>query len=470
MGKNSNLPLLENVTVTAIGAEGNAIAKTGGMAVFVKSLVPGDVVDIQITKKRRSYMEGKAVAFHTYSPSRQKPACRHFGTCGGCSWQNLPYTMQLEWKQKQVTDSLERIGHLEIPEPHPIIGSPETYHYRNKLEYTFSDRRWLTDEEIKHQGAIAPQPALGFHIPGKFDKVLDIEECLLQPEPSNSIRNATRQYATENRLPFFNLKNNTGLLRNIIIRNTLGGSVMVTAIFSEHNSPAIEGLLDFLSATFPQITSLYYVINPKRNSSLTDLEPVLYRGAGHLTEHIDNMQFRIGPKTFCQTNTRQGAELYRKVRQFAALSGAETVYDLYTGAGTIANYVASGAAKVIGIEYVEEAVADARANAEINGISNTSFFAGDMKDVLSISFFETHGSPDIVITDPPRAGMHHDVIKAIRLANPSKIIYVSCNPATQARDLQLLHDMYSVSAVQPVDMFPHTLHVENIVLLERRFL
>lgn len=468
MSKNKTLPLLENITIESIGAEGNAIAKTGGQVVFAKQLVPGDIVDIQVTKKRRNYMEGKAVSFHKYSPVRETPPCRHFGTCGGCSWQCLPYNMQLQWKQKQVTDALERIGHIEIPDTQPIIGSAGTYRYRNKLEYTFSDRRWLTDEEIKHEGTIEPQPALGFHIPGKFDKVLNIEECLLQPEPSNAIRNATRQYATENRLTFFNLRSGTGLLRNLIIRNTLAGNIMLIAIFAEHNTTAIEGLLDYLKTEFPQITSLWYIINRKKNTSLTDLEPVLYSGIPYLTEYIDRMQFRIGPKTFCQTNTRQGAELYRKVLEFASLTGTETVYDLYTGAGTIANYIAPLATKVIGIEYVSEAVTDARTNAAINGIQNTEFFSGDMKDVLSAAFFEFHGRPDIIITDPPRAGMHNDVISAIKHANPAKIVYVSCNPATQARDLQLLGDMYSVETVQPVDMFPHTLHVENIVLLAGR--
>ena len=354
------------------------------------------------------------------------------------------------------------------PEIKPIIGSSEIFLYRNKLEYTFSDKRWLTKEEVNSENTYQKEGALGFHIPGLFDKVLDIEECHLQPEPSNSIRNAVREYALQNGLQFFDLREQKGLLRNLVIRNSLDGKVMVIVVFFHDDTEKRTGLLDFIASRFPQITSLMYVINSKRNDSLNDQEPLLYKGDGYLTEDMDGLKFRIGPKSFYQTNTRQGLELYRVAREFAALSGKETVYDLYTGTGTIANYVAPFAGKVIGVEYVEEAVNDARINSEINGISNTLFFAGDMKDILSGSFFESNGKPDVIITDPPRAGMHEDVIKIIAGAAPEKIVYISCNPSTQSRDIQLLSEDYIVAGVQPVDMFPHTHHVENVVLLKRK--
>ena len=467
MSRKKDLPTLEKVTITGIGAEGNAVARVDNMVVFVPALIPGDIVDIKVVKKRKNFLEGRAVKFHEYSPDRQQPKCRHFGVCGGCRWQHLPYNLQLEWKSKQVADSLARIGKIDNPVLEPIIGSADIYNYRNKLEYSFSNKRWLTDEEIKFENEIYREPALGFHIPGRFDKILDIEECWLQPEPSNLIRNEIKRFAIENRLDFFDLKNHSGFLRNIIIRNTLQGEVMVIVVFFEDDTGKRTKLLDFIANNFPAVTSLYYIINSKRNSSLTDREPILYNGVSYLTEYMDGLQFRIGPKTFCQTNTRQGIELYRKVKEFATLSGSEIVYDLYTGAGTIANYVAGNAGKVIGIEYVTEAVADAEINSTINNISNTAFFAGDIKDILSENFFAENGTPDVIITDPPRAGMHADVVKAILFANPSKIVYVSCNPATQARDLQMMSDFYSVTKIQPVDMFPHTYHVENVVLLER---
>ena len=468
MGRKKEFPLFEKVTITDIGSEGNALGRVDNMVVFAPMLIPGDVVDIKVTRKQRKFLQGKAVKFHEYSPDRQQPKCRHFGVCGGCRWQHLPYDLQLAWKSKQVADSLERIGRIEIPALNPIIGSSEQYRYRNKLEYTFSDKRWLTDEEIKSEDKIERQPALGFHIPGMFDKVLDIEECWLQPQISDLIRNKIKRFCIENDLSFFDLKNQTGLLRNLVVRNTLDGNVMVIAVFFEDDEPKRTMVLDFISKEFPQVTSLYYIINSKKNSSLTDQNPILYKGDAYLTETMDGLKFRIGPKSFCQTNTLQGVELYRKVKEFAGLSGAEIVYDLYTGAGTIASYVASDAAKVVGIEYVVEAIEDAKVNAMINNISNTVFFAGDMKDILTESFFIENGKPDIIITDPPRSGMHTDVVKAILYANPAKIIYVSCNPATQARDLQMMSDSYAVTKVQPVDMFPHTLHVENIVLLERK--
>ena len=468
MSRKKSIPLLERVRITDIGAEGNAVARVDNLVVFVPMLIPGDVVDIRVVRKRKKYLEGRVVRFHEYSSDRIKPRCSHFGTCGGCRWQHLPYKLQLKFKEKQVRDSLVRIGKTNIPEVLPIIGSEEEYFYRNKLEYSFSNRRWLTDEEIKSDLPLEKDPALGFHIPGLFDKVLDIKECHLQPEPSDSIRKSVRKYALENGLSFFDLREQNGFLRNMVIRNSLNGNVMVIMVFSHEDEKARTGLLDFLAREYPQIISLQYIINTKKNASLGDQVPVLYKGQGYLTEEMDGLKFRIGPRSFYQTNTRQGVTLYRITRDFAGLSGTEVVYDLYTGTGTIASYLAGSARKVIGIEYVEEAVADARINSGINNIGNTLYFSGDMKDVLSESFLMENGRPDVVITDPPRAGMHEDVIKSIMLASPQRIVYVSCNPATQARDIQLMSDHYSVIKVQPVDMFPHTHHVENVVLLGRR--
>ena len=468
MGRRKELPLLEKVRITDIGAEGNALARVDNLVVFVPMLIPGDIVDIKVIKKRKKYLEGRVVKFHEYSSDRIKPRCIHFGVCGGCKWQHLPYRFQLHYKEKQVRDNLTRIGKIELPEINPIIGSSEIFMYRNKLEYTFSDKRWLTKEEVVSDVKFEKENALGFHIPGLFDKVLDIEECHLQPEPSNSIKNAVRQYAHENNLQFFDLREQKGFLRNIIIRNSLEGKVMVIVVFFHEDIEKREGLLDFLASEFPQITSLMYVINSKRNDSLSDLDPILYKGENHLVEIMNGLKFRIGPKSFYQTNTRQALELYRVAKEFAGLSGKEIVYDLYTGTGTIANYIAKDAEKVIGIEYVDEAVHDAIINSEINGILNTRFFAGDMKDVLSENIFQANGKPDVIITDPPRAGMHEDVIKRIANAAPDKIVYISCNPSTQSRDIQLLSENYYVVVVQPVDMFPHTHHVENVVLLKRR--
>src|SRR5450759_5400097 len=454
--------------ITDIGAEGNALARVDNLVVFVPMLIPGDVVDIRVIKKRKKYLEGRVVKFHEYSADRIEPRCSHFGVCGGCKWQHLPYNLQLQFKEKQVRDNLTRIGKIELPEINPIIGSSEIFMYRNKLEYTFSDKRWLTKEEVVSDVKFEKEDALGFHIPGLFDKVLDIEECHLQPEPSNSIKNAVRQYAHENNLQFFDLREQKGFLRNIIIRNSLEGKVMVIVVFFHEDIEKREGLLDFLASEFPQITSLMYVINSNRNDSLSDQDPILYKGENHLVEIMNGLKFRIGPKSFYQTNTRQALELYRVAKEFAGLSGKEIVYDLYTGTGTIANYIAKDAEKVIGIEYVDEAVHDAIINSEINGILNTRFFAGDMKDVLYENIFQANGKPDVIITDPPRAGMHEDVIKRIANAAPDKIVYISCNPSTQSRDIQLLSENYYVVVVQPVDMFPHTHHVENVVLLKRR--
>ena len=468
MGRRKGLPSLEKVTITDIGAEGNALARVDNLVVFVPMLLPGDVVDIQVIRKRKKYLEGKVIKFHEYSSDRIKPRCIHFGVCGGCKWQHLPYRLQLKYKEKQVKDNLSRIGKVELAEIKPIIASSEEYLYRNKLEFTFSDKRWLTKEEVGSETRFEREGALGFHIPGLFDKVLDIQECHLQPEPSNSIRNAVKEYSLRNNLEFFDLREQTGFLRNLIIRNSLKGDVMVIVVFFYEDIERREALLDFLGSSYPHITSLMYVINSKRNDSLNDQDPILYKGENYLLEEMEGLKFRIGPKSFYQTNTKQAFELYSVARNFAALSGNEIVYDLYTGTGTIANFVAKSASKVIGIEYVDEAVKDARINSEINNIHNTYFFSGDMKDVLSEKFIEDNGSPDVIITDPPRAGMHEDVIKVILKAAAKKIVYVSCNPATQARDILLLSEDYKVAGVQPVDMFPHTHHVENVVLLERK--
>ena len=462
------LPLLEKVMITDIGAEGNALARVDNLVVFVPMLIPGDVVDIRVTRKRKKYLEGRVVRFHEYSADRVVPRCTHFGVCGGCKWQHLPYQLQLKYKEKQIKDNLTRIGKVELPEIIPIIGSSETYLYRNKLEYTFSDRRWLTNEEVVSGNTFEKEGALGFHIPGLFDKVLDIKECFLQPEPSNSIKNSIREYAFRNDLQFFNLREQGGFLRTLVIRNSLEGKLMVIVVFFHEDVKNREGLLDHLASEFPQITSLMYVINSKRNDSLNDQDPILYKGESYLVEDMDGLKFKIGPKSFYQTNTKQALELYRLAKDFAGLTGKETVYDLYTGTGTIANYVADSAVKVVGIEYVEDAVRDAKINSEINGIKNTYFFAGDMKDILSEGLIKTNGKPDVIITDPPRAGMHGDVVKTIVSVAPDRIVYISCNPSTQARDILLLSEQYKVLKVQPVDMFPHTHHVENIVLLQKK--
>lgn len=468
MGRKKELPVLENVRITDIGAEGNAVARVENLVVFVPMLIPGDVVDLRVIRKRKKYLEGKVLRFREYSPDRIEARCRHFGVCGGCKWQHLPYEMQLKYKEKQVRDNLTRIGKVELPVIHPIIGSEEIFHYRNKLEYTFSDKRWLTKEEVESDAEFKNEGALGFHIPGLFDKVLDIEECHLQPEPSNSIKNSVREYALKNKLDFFDLREQTGFLRNLVIRNSLEGKVMVIVVLFHEDVEKREGLLNFLSSEFPQISSLQYVINSKKNDSLNDQEPILYKGDDHLIETMGELKFRIGPKSFYQTNTRQALLLYRVALGFAGLTGKEIVYDLYTGTGTIANFVAGYASKVIGIEYVDEAVKDAVINSSINSVNNTLFFSGDMKDVLSEQFIQTHGRPDVIITDPPRAGMHEDVVKIIAKSGAGRIVYVSCNPSTQARDIQLLSEDYYVVSVQPVDMFPHTHHVENVVLLKNK--
>lgn len=468
MGRKKEMPLLEKVKITDIGTEGNAVAKVDGQVVFVPMLIPGDVVDIRVRKKRRKYMEGTAVRFHEYSSDRIEPRCTHFGVCGGCKWQHLRYEKQLEFKEKQVIDNLTRIGKLELSGVRPILGSSEIYGYRNKLEFTFSDKRWLTREEMLADNDRIVEDALGFHIPGYFDKVLDIRECHFQPDPSNAIRDSVRRYAHRKSLAFFNIRQQSGFLRNLIIRTTRSGNVMVIVVFFMYERERINGLMEHLRTEFPRITSLYYIINTKKNDSLSDQVPVLYSGDDHLLEEIDSLKFRIGPLSFYQTNTLQAGKLYAVAKEFAGLTGRETVYDLYTGAGTIACYVAGEAGKVIGMEYVDAAVEDAVINSGINNIGNTEFYAGDIRLLLNEKFIQEKGRPDVIITDPPRAGMHSDVVEQILSAGPSRIVYISCNPSTQARDAGLMSEKYRVAAVQPVDMFPHTHHVENVILLERR--
>lgn len=466
--KRKPFPVLEQITITDVAAEGKAIAKHNDKVVFVPCVVPGDVVDLQITKKKNSYMEAKAICFHAYSPTRVASFCTHFGVCGGCKWQMLPYEEQLRYKQKQVWDNLHRIGKIELPDISPILGSAKTTFYRNKLEFTFSNKKWLmqapTTETISEQS----MNGLGFHIPGFFDKVLDIDKCWLQDDVSNQIRNEIKLFAEKNEYSFFNLRSQEGLLRNLIIRTSTTGELMVIVVFFYNDKEKRENLLQHVAEKFPHITSLMYIINEKANDSITDQEVILFKGKDSIFEEMEGLKFKIGPKSFYQTNSEQAYELYKVTRDFAKLTGNELVYDLYTGTGTIANFVAKKSKQVIGIEYVPEAIEDAHVNAEINGLTNTLFYAGDMKDILNAEFIETHGKPDVIITDPPRAGMHTDVIEAILFASPARIVYVSCNPATQARDLALLDEQYQVKAVQPVDMFPHTHHVENVVLLEKR--
>ena len=464
---NKPLPLHENVEIIDIGSEGKAIAKVDGIVVFTTLVIPGDIVDLQVTKKREKYQEAKVVKIHTNSPDRIPAFCEHFEVCGGCKWQYLPYEKQLFYKQKQVFDQLKRIGKVTLPEFIPIKGSANSTFYRNKLEFTFSNRRWLTHEEVKSGDQFDNMDVLGFHVQGMFDKVLNVNKCWLQPEPSNSIRNSVKEYAIANNLEFYDLRNKAGLLRNLIIRTTSIGEVMVIVNFFREDKDKREALLNFLVDKFPEITSLQFVINEKGNDTILDQQLHVFKGRDHIIEEMEGLKFIIGPKSFYQTNSDQAYELYKIARDFASLTGKEVVYDLYTGTGTIACFVASLASKVIGIEYVPEAIMDAKINAENNAIENTKFFAGDMKDLLTQAFIAEHGHPDVIITDPPRAGMHEDVISTILFAAPQRIVYVSCNPATQARDIGLLSHQYQVTKVQPVDMFPHTHHVENVVLLEK---
>jgi len=463
-----SLPLIEKAVVSGIAAEGKAIVKYNDLVIFVPYVVPGDIIDIQLTRKKNSYAEGRAVFFHAFSPQRKEAFCEHYGVCGGCQWQILPYSEQLRYKQQQVSDNLTRIGKIELPEISTIAGSAKTEFYRNKLEFTFSNKRWMTDEEIRSGKTFDNRNALGFHIPGMFDKVLDINTCWLQDKISDRIRNEIKSYTLKNDFSFFDLRNKGGLLRNIIIRTSTTGEVMLIVVFYEDDKNRREMLLNHLSDKFPEITSLLYIINNKANDTITDLEVFCFKGKDYILEEMEGLKFKIGPKSFFQTNSEQAYTLYRIVRDFAQLTGNERVYDLYTGIGTIANFIAKDALQVIGIEYVPEAIDDARINSEFNGIKNTLFFAGDMKDLLNKAFIEEYGRPDVIITDPPRAGMHDDVIKTILFAEPQRIVYVSCNPATQARDLNALDSSYKVEKIQPVDMFPHTHHIENIVLLGKK--
>ncbi|MEI6678350.1 MAG: 23S rRNA (uracil(1939)-C(5))-methyltransferase RlmD [Mariniphaga sp.] len=468
MGKrNKPLPLYEQVEIIDIGAEGKAIARVDGIVVFTTQVIPGDIVDLQVIKKREKYQEAKVVKIRTNSPDRIPPFCEHFEICGGCKWQYLAYDMQLHYKQKQVFDQIKRIGKVSMPEIMPIKGTVDPTFYRNKLEFTFSNRRWLTLDEVRSGDAFDDMDVLGFHVQGMFDKVLNVEKCWLQPEPSNTIRNSVRDYAITNNLNFYDLRNKEGFLRNLIIRTTSIGEVMVIVCFFSEDIAKREALLHFIADKFPEITTLLYVINEKGNDTITDQEIHVFKGRGHIIEEMEGLKFIIGPKSFYQTNSLQAHELYKITRDFASLTGKEVVYDLYTGTGTIACFIAAKAGKVIGIEYVPEAVADAKINSENNGIGNTSFFAGDMKAILTKEFIAQHGHPEVIITDPPRAGMSEEVIDALLFAAPERIVYVSCNPATQARDISLLSHCYQVTKIQPVDMFPHTHHVENVVLLEK---
>ncbi len=466
MGRKKRHEVFEKVEITGLAAEGKAIARIDGMVVFVPFAAPGDVVDITVTKKRKKHAEGIVNHFHKHSPYRVKPFCSHFGVCGGCRWQHLAYSEQLKFKQQQVADNLSRIGKADIPEMREIIPSPKTTFYRNKLEFTFSSRRWLTADEIESGKTFEEMNALGFHVPGRFDKVLDIEKCYLQEEPSNSIRLAVKKYATENNIPFFYIIKQEGILRNLIIRTSTTGDIMVIVVFSERDERVIEGLLGYIRDSFPEVTSLMYMINRKVNDSITDLDPELFHGKDHIIETMEDLKFRIGPKSFYQTNSLQAYNLYRVVRDFASPQKHEVIYDLYTGTGTIANFIAREAGKVTGMEYVQEAIDFAETNSDLNGIDNTFFFAGDIRDLLTPGFVEKNGAPHTVILDPPRAGIHKDVAKALTEIKPSKIVYVSCNPATQSRDTELLSGHYRITGVQPVDMFPHTHHVENVLLCE----
>ena len=466
--KRKELPVVENVEITGVAAEGKSIARVDDMVVFIPYGAPGDVVNIKLDKKKRSYAEAHIVDMVKPSPDRVTLACEHFGVCGGCKWQHIPYESQLRYKRDQVVDALTRIAKVEIPEVNPTLGSKETFCYRNKLEYTFSCKCWITFEDLRSGREIADRNALGFHIPGAFDKVLDIKKCWLQDDLSNRIRLFVRQYALAKGYEFYDIKAQQGLMRTLMVRIASTGEVMLIVVFARPEQEKIDDLMGAIAAEFPEITSLLYVVNQKVNDTIADQEVITYRGRDYINEEMEGLQFRIGPKSFYQTNSLQAYELYKVARRMACLKPDDLVYDLYTGTGTIANFVARQVKKVVGIEYVPEAIADAKLNSEVNGIDNTIFFAGDMKDVLTDGFIAEHGRPDVMIIDPPRAGMHEDVVNVILNARPERIVYVSCNPATQARDLALMDSLYRVEEVQPVDMFPHTHHVENVVRMTRR--
>ncbi len=468
MGRRNKSQIFKNIELVDAGAKGVAVGKDEeGRVIFVKNAVPGDIVDVQVRKKKRKYVEGVPVTFHQYSEKRVVPKCEHFGVCGGCKWQNLGYEHQLFYKQKEVENNLKRLGGIDLPEMTPIKGSEEIYEYRNKMEFSFSNKRWITEEEIKSGKEFTDTNALGFHIPGMWSKILDLNECYLQKEPSNSIRLAVKQYAVENGMDFFDLYHQKGFLRTLMIRTSTIGEIMVLIQFYQEDKEKREGLLNHLKDHFP-ITSLLYAINPKGNDSLYDLEVNLFAGRDHIFEEMEGLQFKIGPKSFYQTNSKQAYELYKLTREFADLKGDELVYDLYTGTGTIAQFVSQKAKKVVGVEAVPEAIEAAKENAQRNGIENCTFYCGDMKEIFTEEFIQQNGQPDVIITDPPRDGMHQKVVEQILKVAPQKVVYVSCNSATQARDLALMNESYQVTKVQPVDMFPQTHHVENIVLLEKR--
>lgn len=469
MGRKNRRQVFEHIEVIDAGAKGKSIAKTeDGKVIFLSNAVPGDVVDIITHKKRKAYFEGKATKFHKYSEKRTTPECEHFGTCGGCKWQHMSYDNQLFFKEKEIKNNLERIGKVELPSITPILGSEKQYFYRNKMEFSFSDSRWITQEELASDHVITDRNALGFHIPGMWDKILNIEKCHLQEDPSNAIRNSIRDFATENNIPFFNTRNQDGLLRTLMIRTASTGEIMVLIQFFKNDSENIELIMKFIETSFPSITSLLYVVNEKANDTIYDQEIICYSGRDHIFEEMEGLTFKINAKSFYQTNSDQAYELYKITRDFASLTGDELVYDLYTGTGTIAQFVSKKAKKVIGVEAVPDAIEAAKENAQRNNITNCEFFVGDMKKVFNDAFINLHGVPDVIITDPPRDGMHSDVVEQILNIAPKRIVYVSCNSATQARDLSLMDQHYKVTKVQPVDMFPQTYHVENVVLLEKR--
>ena len=461
--KRKELPLLEGVEITGVAAEGKSIARVNDMVVFIPYGAPGDIADVKLDKKKHSYAEGHIVNLVKPSETRQQPFCQHFGVCGGCKWQHLPYSEQLKYKQQQVKDAMERIAKIPIPEISPILGSANTQFYRNKLEFTFSNKCWLTFEEMRSGIEYPDRNALGFHIPGAFDKVLDIKKCWLQENISNFIRLFIREYTLSKEYTFYDLKAQTGLMRTLMIRTASTGDIMLVVVFGEDDQEKIHNVMTAIAEQFPQITSLQYVVNLKVNDTIGDQDIILFKGKDYIEEEMEGLKFRVGAKSFYQTNSAQAYELYKVARRMANLTGNELVYDLYTGTGTIANFVARQARQVVGIEYVEDAIADAKLNSKVNGIENTLFYAGDMKDVLTEDFVAQHGTPDVMIVDPPRAGMHEDVVNVILSAEPKRIVYVSCNPATQARDLAMLDAKYTVTEIQPVDMFPLTHHVENVV-------
>lgn len=470
MGRRRNKnKVFSNLEVIDAGAKGKTIAKApDGKVIFLPNAVPGDVVDVQTFKQRSGYYEGKATVFHKLSDKRTQASCEHFGTCGGCKWQHMDYSHQLFYKEKEVVNNLTRIGHLELPEITPILGSKAQYFYRNKMEFSFSDSRWLTLEEIASDNDLGDRNALGFHIPGMWDKILDVKKCWLQGDPSNAIRNSVKDFAIKHQIPFFNTRQQTGVLRTLMIRNTSIGELMVVVQFFKEDLQNRTALLEHLKTTFPEITSLQYIINGKANDTIYDQDVICYHGRDHIFEEMEGLRFKINAKSFYQTNSDQAYNLYKITRDFAGLTGKELVYDLYTGTGTIAQFVAKNASKVIGVESVPDAISAAKENAVLNQIDNVDFFVGDMKTVFNTEFIETHGQPDVIITDPPRDGMHKDVVAQILKITPEKIVYVSCNSATQARDLALLDSEYKISKTQAVDMFPQTHHVENVVLLEKR--